>query len=66
MKTISLEKMENVEGGGFNGCDAALTGAAFIWGAAITAATGGAAAFFIGAAWSLGTGALISYVCHQQ
>jgi hypothetical protein len=63
-KSLNFEQMEDVQGG-FNGCHAALGGAAFIWGAALTAATGGAAAFFLGAAWSLGSSAAISYVCGE-
>lgn len=65
IKKTSIEQMENTIGEGFNGCDAALTGAAFIQGAAITAATGGTAAFFIGAAWSIGTGAF-DFICLSQ
>ena len=54
--------MEEVNGGGVNGCDVALGLVVGIWGAALSAATFGVAAFFVGFGGSL----LVGYVCHAK
>lgn len=51
MKELSFEKMEEVNGGGINACDVALGLAVGIWGAALSAASFGVAAFFCRLGW---------------
>ena len=54
--------MASVEGGGVNGCDVALGLAVSVWGAALSAATFGVAAFVVG----FGGGLLVGAVCHPD
>ncbi|MBE9469061.1 MAG: hypothetical protein IMY72_12180 [Bacteroidetes bacterium] len=69
MKKLELNQMENVEGGvaasntsvsKINACDISLGIVVGIWGAALSAATFGVAAFGV----ALGGGLLVGYVCH--
>jgi hypothetical protein len=62
-RKLSLEEMVMIEGGGsINACDIALGLAVGIWGAALSAASFGLAAFVVG----YGGGLLVSYVCHAN
>lgn len=61
-RKLSLQEMEQIEGGRINACDAALGLAVGIWGAALTAASFGLAGFLVG--W--GGGMLVGYVCHAN
>jgi len=62
-RKLSMEEMVMVEGDGdINACDIALGLAVGIWGAALSAASFGLAAFVVG--W--GGGLLVSYVCHAN
>ncbi len=60
-RKLSLQEMEQIQGG-INACDAALGLAVGIWGAALSAASFGVAAFFV--TW--GGGMLVGYVCHAN
>jgi len=61
MKTLSLEQMESISGGGsINACDVALGLAVAVWSTALAAASFGLAGFLVG--W--GGSALVGYVCH--
>ena len=62
MKELSFEKMGEVQGGNVNGCDVASGLVVGIWGAALSAASFGLAAFVVGFGGSL----LVSYVCHAE
>lgn len=62
-RELSLQEIEQIEGGGkINACDAALGLAVSIWGIALSAASFGVAAFIVG--W--GGGMLVGYVCHAN
>ncbi len=62
MKELSFDRMEDVQGGGINGCDVALGLVVGIWAAALGAASFGVGAFIVG----YGGGLLVSYVCHEH
>ena len=66
MKTMNLEQMENVNGGGFFGsfmCNMAAGGIGLIYSGAIAGAVGGPVGAIVGGAvglvWSAGLGALV-------
>ena len=62
MKKLAINQMENVEGGGINGCDAALGLAVGIWAAALGAASFGLASFAVGDSGGMAVGD----VCHAN
>lgn len=61
-RILTFQEMQAIEGGKINACDVALGLAVGIWGAALSAASFGTAAFLVG--W--GGGMLVGYVCHAN
>ena len=59
-RELSFQEMQVFSGGKINACDVTLGLAVGIWGAALNAASVGAAAGVVG--W--GGGMLVGYVCH--